>query len=143
MPYEDCPEGCTHETFHHCEESGTHCNIHCVCDCPACEALREDPLSGTELAGSGERIVGRAFVVETGSAGNDFAALLSLVSALGRDGAQIVPPADAADARNGATRIPDRVTDARRTGRTVRFVQQGSVQNWYWEMPNGEIIYHG
>lgn len=74
---------------------------------------------------------------------NDLTAFLSLVSALDGQGAHIVPPADAEDMRNGAARIPGEVTDARRLGQTVKFVQTGAREDWYWEMPDGAKIRHG
>ncbi len=54
-----------------------------------------------------------------------------------------VPRADAKDSMMGAVIIPSEVTDARRRGQNVKFVQQGpSTPNWYWEMPDGTKIYH-
>lgn len=39
---DNCPKGCKHITIHFCMESGTHCDIHCVCSCRLCmdERLR-------------------------------------------------------------------------------------------------------
>lgn len=80
----------------------------------------------------------------TGNPGQaDFAGFLTLIASLGPQGSSIVPPADAQDAANGATQIPDAVTDARRAGQTVKFVQVGAKENWYWEMPGGKKILHG
>lgn len=76
-------------------------------------------------------------------ADDDFAAFLTLISSLGNQGAHIVPPADAEDTQYGATHIPSEVTDARRAGKMVHFVREGSKENWYWEMPEGNKIYHG
>lgn len=146
MPYDDCPNECTHETFHYCNEAGTHCDTHCICPCASCEADRKGELSGWELEGSGGRILGDAIVlemVEIPGGHDSFAGFLTMISKLGLGGAHIVPPADAEDIRNGAVRIPDIVTDLRRLGHTVPFVQQGSRQNWYWVLPSNEIIYHG
>lgn len=33
---DNCPPGCSHETFHYCGEAGTHCDRHCVCACRMC-----------------------------------------------------------------------------------------------------------
>jgi len=44
MSGDSCPEGCKHRTFHCCAESGTHCDIHCICSCAACLIDRENPL---------------------------------------------------------------------------------------------------
>jgi hypothetical protein len=74
---------------------------------------------------------------------DDLDAFLTLISCLGGKGANIVPPADAADTRNGATHIPPEVTDARRNGKIINFIRQGSRVEWYWQMPDGEKIYHG
>lgn len=40
---ENCPKGCKHETFHYCDEAGTHCDKHCICACAACVAERKNP----------------------------------------------------------------------------------------------------
>lgn len=44
MSGDNCPAGCKHKTFHYCEESGTHCDIHCVCPCFACAQDRKNPM---------------------------------------------------------------------------------------------------
>lgn len=31
-----CPPGCDHVGFHYCGAAGTHCDIHCSCDCQLC-----------------------------------------------------------------------------------------------------------
>jgi hypothetical protein len=62
-PSENCPKGCKHETFHYCAESGTHCDKHCICTCPDCVAARKDPSIGTELPGSGGKILPNATVI--------------------------------------------------------------------------------
>lgn len=40
---DNCPKGCKHETFHYCQESGTHCDTHCVCPCQSCVTDRRTP----------------------------------------------------------------------------------------------------
>jgi hypothetical protein len=52
------------------------------------------------------------------------------------------PSGDALDLRAGAGYIPGEVTDARRRGTQVTFVQQCSPCCWYWQMPDGSRIYH-
>lgn len=38
-----CPKGCKHKTFHYCNESGTHCDKHCICACKPCVDDRANP----------------------------------------------------------------------------------------------------
>ena len=64
---------------------------------------------------------------------------LTLVSAMNPN---IVPRADAEDSMAGATDIPSEVTDSRRRGKQVAFVQKGERKNWYWVLPNNKKIYH-
>ena len=40
---DDCSKRCN--TFHYCQESGKHCDIHCVCLCEPCKQERENPAS--------------------------------------------------------------------------------------------------
>jgi len=40
---EHCPPGCGHETFHYCNQSGTHCDKHCACKCEQCARDRQNP----------------------------------------------------------------------------------------------------
>lgn len=56
-------------------------------------------------------------------------------------GRVLFPPADAEDLANGARFIPGDVTDARRKGQTVTFIQEGDT-DWYWIMPDGSRISH-
>ena len=73
-----------------------------------------------------------------------------LVNALDRkrgsdgDVGAIFPISDAKDLRNGARHVPDAVTDARRAGQKVQFVQTCDHESsWYWEMPDGSQVPHG
>lgn len=40
---DNCPTGCKHSSFHFCDDSGTHCDKHCVCTCSQCVQDRKDP----------------------------------------------------------------------------------------------------
>jgi len=40
---EHCPSSCQHESFHYCNESGTHCDKHCICTCDQCIRDSDDP----------------------------------------------------------------------------------------------------
>lgn len=53
-----------------------------------------------------------------------------------------VPKADAEDSMAGAIKIPFEVTEARRKGEVVKFVQDGRRERWYWMMLDGRKIYH-
>ncbi|HYF05681.1 MAG TPA: hypothetical protein VEA59_05940 [Patescibacteria group bacterium] len=65
----------------------------------------------------------------------DFALLIAALNP------NIIPEDDALDLRAGATSIPGRVTDLRRSGVKVRFVQASQdPEGWYWVGPNGEEI---
>lgn len=72
---------------------------------------------------------------------NDLAAFLGMVNSL-KDGKgkTLVPDADLADVENGATEIPGEVTDARRRGETVTFVQNRPREQWHWQMPDGSRV---
>jgi hypothetical protein len=49
---------------------------------------------------------------------------------------------DSNDLTKGADTIPFKVTDARRLGQKVAFVQNGKKSDWHWEMPDGTKVYH-
>ena len=68
----------------------------------------------------------------------DFGLFVSLFGG-GSDHGNIFPESDAEDLRNGAAEIPDKVTDARREGKKVKFVKSG--KSYYWEMPDKSKIY--
>lgn len=68
---------------------------------------------------------------------DDFAAFAALVSGLNPN---IMPAEDAADIAKGAKTIPEKVTDARRAGQQVVFVQEGPADGWYWLMPDGSQV---
>lgn len=53
-----------------------------------------------------------------------------------------VPRADAEDSMAGAKMIPTEVTEARRNGSKVTFVQEGHDRQWYWILPDGKKVYH-
>lgn len=76
----------------------------------------------------------------------DFAFLLSDHERMrtGRDAeiGAVFPRADAVDLLAGAGYIPLNVSQARRNGQIVRFVQLGSPGDWYWELPDGRRISH-
>jgi len=58
---DNCPKGCKHKTFHYCNESGTHCDKHCVCFCSTCAADRTDPAPVGKSGGKilpGSRVMG-------------------------------------------------------------------------------------
>ncbi len=75
---------------------------------------------------------------------DDLAGFLSLVSAMGGK-SMLVPPADAEDARLGATSIPAEVTMARREGKKAIFNQNSHDRaSWYWQIEgSNERILHG
>ena len=52
------------------------------------------------------------------------------------------PRTDAKDMSKGARFIPGEVTLARRAGKKVNFVTECGPNCWYWEMPDGSLIYH-
>jgi hypothetical protein len=53
MRVERCPYSCRHETFHYCNEVGTHCDKHCACSCWQCvEAKRNPPPVDPTMGGS-------------------------------------------------------------------------------------------
>lgn len=55
----------------------------------------------------------------------------------------LFPKDDALDLQNGAYRIPYEVTDARRAGKTVTFVQVGTdPQHWYWNIQGRTPVMH-
>ena len=61
----------------------------------------------------------------------------------GGDRGNAFPASDAADFESGAQFIPGEVTQARRIGRPVKFVQACSGRCcWYWEFASGRRIYH-
>lgn len=61
----------------------------------------------------------------------------------GGDTGNLFPKSDVEDLANGAKWIPGEVTLARRAGQKVTFNQEGSKENWYWELENGKQIKHG
>lgn len=73
---------------------------------------------------------------------DSLAAFLGVVNAHAKTTghASLVPDEDVADLESGASYIPDQVTDARRRGETVTFVQNCPVEQWRWEMPDGSTI---
>jgi hypothetical protein len=69
----------------------------------------------------------------------DFGLLINALGGGGNKG-NAFPKDDAIDLRNGATYIPYEVTDARREGKEVVFMQIGEKKDWYWQMPDGTKI---
>ena len=80
------------------------------------------------------------------SSDNPIAAFGTLIAALGGGGdrGQTSTASDAEDFGRGARFVPDEVTVARRRGEEVHFHTscQASTCCWYWQMPNGGLIYH-
>lgn len=77
--------------------------------------------------------------------GDGLAGFGALISAMGGggDSGNAFPQSDADELASGARFIPGEVTLARRAGKTVNFHQScGNACCWYWEMPNGDKIYH-
>ncbi len=68
-------------------------------------------------------------------------AFFTFVNGLGHD--SLVSNVDMIDVQNGADHIPGEVTEARRTGLIVQFVQDRPKAEWYWLMPGGNKIVHG
>ena len=59
-----------------------------------------------------------------------------------KDGAEpnsgnLVPEEDVLDLACGVKSIPEEVTNARRSGQTVKLVREGANNTWYWKMPGG------
>lgn len=79
-----------------------------------------------------------------GDLGNFGALINALGGNPGGDAGSVFPASDAEDFRKGATQIPGQVTDLRREGRTVTFVQpdRSISSTWYWQLPNGSRIEH-
>ena len=50
---------------------------------------------------------------------------------------------DAWDLFKGAHFVPQVVTEARKKGQVVLFIQEGTQLEWYWLMPNNARVYHG
>jgi hypothetical protein len=73
-----------------------------------------------------------------------FATFASMVSAMGggEDFDNVFPKSDAEDVQNGAEWIPAKVTEERQRGNKVGFVQNGESDTWYWELPDGNKIFH-
>lgn len=65
MAGDSCPKDCKRKTFHYCNESGTHCDVYCVCVCSDCQASKKDPSIGFTLEGSGGKILPNADVILT------------------------------------------------------------------------------
>jgi len=57
MEPENCPNDCKHETFHYCGQSGTHCDIHCICGCKECETEQKGSLLLLDGKDTGGRIL--------------------------------------------------------------------------------------
>lgn len=75
------------------------------------------------------------------SRSDEMAGFGALLSALGGDkGKLIFPPEDAADFAKGAASIPSQVTEARRLGERVEFIQAGGPKDWYWCLPDGTKV---
>jgi len=56
----------------------------------------------------------------------------------------MMPQSDVDDFKSGARWIPGEVTEARRNGLKVAFVQpSANSSDWYWEMTNGNRVSHG
>lgn len=69
--------------------------------------------------------------------------LLVLANALGGGGNKdsIIPEDDIYDMHRGAQSIPSEVTDARRRGKTVRYINPTeSLPNGEWIMPDGKRV---
>lgn len=68
----------------------------------------------------------------------------SLINAMGGGGdrGNMFPQSDADDLRHGARFIPGEVTDARRKGEVVNFVNSCGPCCWYWEFADGSRVYH-
>ncbi len=54
----------------------------------------------------------------------------------------VIPDDDIKDLMEGATQIPDEVTEARRKGEKVQFVSACSPSCWHWVMPDDTRHYH-
>lgn len=74
---------------------------------------------------------------------DDMLGLLLLANAIGGGGNKdsIIPEDDIYDMHRGATSIPDEVTNARRRGETVRYINPtDSMPNGEWVMPDGRRV---
>jgi len=81
-------------------------------------------------------------MLEGRSLGEESGIFGMLVGAMARSrgGVDIFPADDAEDLTRGVQSIPDEVTDARRAGQKVIFVQDGPPSTWYWRMPDGSHV---
>lgn len=68
---------------------------------------------------------------------DETAAFGALISAMNNN---LFPASDAEDFAKGADWIPGKVTDARRAGEQVVFVQDDGP--WYWRFADGSTVRH-
>ena len=76
--------------------------------------------------------------------GHANAVLLSMMHQLiaGTGQSSLIPRGDVEDLQNGASFIPSEVTDARRRGERVVFVQAGPRARWHWRFADGTTVQH-